>query len=37
MPAPGSYDLSWNATAAPGDAVATLRDWLVAAAADETG
>ena len=32
MPAPGSYYLSWNANGA-GDAVATLRDWLMAAAA----
>ena len=30
IPAPGSYYLSWNANHAPGDAVATLRDWLLA-------
>jgi LysR family glycine cleavage system transcriptional activator len=35
MPAPGSYYLSWNANAAVSDAVETLRDWLLAAAADE--
>lgn len=37
MPAPGSYYLSWSANAAPGEAVATLRDWLLAAAAEEPG
>jgi LysR family transcriptional regulator, glycine cleavage system transcriptional activator len=34
MPAPGSYYLSWNANGG-GDAVATLRDWLLAAASVE--
>jgi DNA-binding transcriptional LysR family regulator len=35
IPSPGSYYLSWNANHAPGDAVRTLRDWLLAAAAGE--
>jgi DNA-binding transcriptional LysR family regulator len=35
MPAPGSYYLSWSANGIPSGAVATLRDWLVAAAAEE--
>jgi len=33
---PGSYYLSWNASHEPNDAVRTLRDWLMAAAADES-
>jgi DNA-binding transcriptional LysR family regulator len=38
IPSPGSYYLSWNANREPGDAVRTLRDWLMdAAAADEAG
>jgi LysR family glycine cleavage system transcriptional activator len=32
---PGSYYLSWNANHEPNDAVRTLRDWLMAAAAAE--
>jgi DNA-binding transcriptional LysR family regulator len=36
LPAPGSYYLSWNARSQPKDAVRTLRDWLLAAAADQT-
>ena len=36
MPAPGSYYLSWNANGATSEAVTTLRDWLTAAAAEET-
>ena len=35
IPAPGAYYLSWNANHTPGDAVRTLRDWLLAAAAAE--
>jgi LysR family transcriptional regulator, glycine cleavage system transcriptional activator len=35
MPAPGSYYLSWNAGGPPGEAVATLRGWLLAAGASE--
>ena len=35
IPAPGSYYLSWNASHEPGDAVRTLRDWLLAAASGE--
>ncbi|MFO1144600.1 MAG: LysR substrate-binding domain-containing protein [Amaricoccus sp.] len=37
IPSPGAYHLSWNANHPPGDAVRTLRDWLLAAAADEPG
>ena len=36
IPSPGSYYLSWNANHEPSDAIRTLRDWLMAAAADET-
>jgi LysR family transcriptional regulator, glycine cleavage system transcriptional activator len=36
MSSPGSYYLSWNTNREPSDAVRTLRDWLMAAAADET-
>jgi LysR family transcriptional regulator, glycine cleavage system transcriptional activator len=32
IPSPGSYYLSWNANNEPGDAIRTLRDWLMAAA-----
>jgi DNA-binding transcriptional LysR family regulator len=35
IPAPGSYYLSWNANHALGEPGRTLRDWLLAAAADE--
>ena len=35
MPAPGSYHLSWNANGTTSAAAATLRDWLLAAAAGE--
>jgi LysR family glycine cleavage system transcriptional activator len=35
VPAPGSYHLSWNANHPPRDAVRTLRDWLLEAAATE--
>lgn len=35
IPAPGSYYLSWNASRPPRDAVRTLRDWLLEAAAAE--
>lgn len=35
IPAPGSYYLSWNASRDPGDAVRTLRDWLLEVAARE--
>ena len=35
MSAPGAYHLSWNANGAMSEAVATLRDWLLAAAAEE--
>ncbi len=34
IPSPGSYYLSWNANGEPGNAVRTLRDWLLAAAAE---
>lgn len=38
LPAPGAYYLSWNAAASVSGAVATLRDWLLAAAAaDDDG
>ena len=37
IPAPGSYYLSWNANRETGDAVATLREWLLAAAQDAEG
>jgi LysR family glycine cleavage system transcriptional activator len=37
IPAPGSYYLSWNANRETGDAVATLREWLLAAAQDTEG
>ena len=33
MSAPGAYHLSWNANGTMSEAVATLRDWLLAAAA----
>jgi LysR family transcriptional regulator, glycine cleavage system transcriptional activator len=36
IPSPGSYYLSWNANREVSDATRTLRDWLVAAAAEET-
>ena len=37
IPSPGSYYLSWNANrTSPATPSATLRDWLLAAAADET-
>jgi DNA-binding transcriptional LysR family regulator len=36
IPWPGSYYLSWNANRELSDATRTLRDWLVAAAAEET-
>jgi LysR family glycine cleavage system transcriptional activator len=35
IPSPGSYYLSWNVNHEPGDAVQTLRDWLLTAAARE--
>ena len=35
IPAPGSYHLSWNANGTTSAAAATLRDWLLAAAAGE--
>jgi DNA-binding transcriptional LysR family regulator len=35
MPAPGAYYLSWNAHAPVSGAVATLRDWLLGAAAED--
>ena len=34
--APGSYHLTWNANREVSDTTRTLRDWLVAAAAEET-
>ena len=36
IPSPGSYYLSWNANREVSDATRTLRDWLVAAAAEDT-
>ena len=35
IPSPGSYHLSWNANHQVSDAVATLREWLLAASRDE--
>ncbi|HEY9345618.1 MAG TPA: LysR substrate-binding domain-containing protein [Inquilinus sp.] len=35
IPSPGSYYLSWNANREIGESTRTLRDWLVAAAAED--
>lgn len=37
IPSPGSYYLSWNTNRELSEAARTLRDWLFAAAAEETG